>query len=82
MEGGRGARRLASSSSSSGRSWAAFEETAKDYGTGGRERGWEGGGHAKMRCKTVAVGPAREIGGWEGFTIGCMCVLYRACQRA
>ena len=32
MEGGRGARRLAPSSS--GCSWAAFEETAKGYGTG------------------------------------------------
>lgn len=47
MEGGRGARRVAASSS--GCSWAAFEETAKDYGiyklTGGRADGvgWVGG---------------------------------------
>lgn len=36
MELGRNARRLASSSSS-GCSWAAFEETAKGYGMSGRE---------------------------------------------
>lgn len=49
MEGGRGARRLAPSSS--GCSWAAFEETAKDYGTSGRE-----GGRTRVNI------PAREIG--------------------
>ena len=33
MEGGRGARRQGTLSSSTGCSWASFEEKAKDYGT-------------------------------------------------
>ena len=41
MEGGRGGRRAASSTS--GCSWAAFEETAKDYGTNWRAGGRRGG---------------------------------------
>ena len=50
MEGGRGARRAAAlSSSSTGSSWASFEEKAKDYGTraGRRERK---AGEGRKRC--------------------------------
>lgn len=58
MEGGRGARRAASSSS--GCSWAAFEETAKDYGINWRAGGQMGWG------KLVNNPPRRNLKGWEG----------------
>lgn len=60
MEGGRGARRAAAlSSSSTGSSWASFEEKAKDYGTraGRRERkAGKGGKGAPSRGKNCVVG--------------------------
>ena len=64
MEGGRGARRLALPSS--GCSWAAFEETAKDYGTSGTGAGmpWAmgGGGGACKLCPRAGYWGER---GWR-----------------
>ena len=71
MEGGRGARRPAPPSS--GCSWAAFEETAKDYGTSGA------GVMPWARVGGRYNVPAREIEGGEGE--GDTQSVIRACIR-
>ena len=70
MEVGRGARRLAPSSSA-GCSWASFEETAKDYGMSGKA-----GGRERCRRGERKRSPrGKFVGGGEG-GLHRLCVWY------
>ena len=71
MEGGRGARRPAALSSSTGSSWASFEEKAKDYGTRAVMRGGKAGregGKGVLEREKVQCGS-----GLQGYVL-CLCV--------
>lgn len=71
MEEGRGARRPALSSS--GCSWAAFEEKAKDYGT---ERGGEGIALTVYVYVCTLVLRWQCMHGWEGLVRGEIMACY------